>query len=68
MGGLCDFFGCYEPVCEADKELKRPTSLRFCQKHSDEINAYFKSHDIRNIMKFWVRSQGGAKRMARRGI
>ena len=65
MDGLCDFFECYEPICEADKELKQLGSMRFCQKHSDEINSYFKKWDIPKIMNFWVRSHDGVERMAR---
>jgi len=42
---LCSFYGCDEPICEADKQLKNPGSLRFCQEHSDEINSYFKAQD-----------------------
>lgn len=66
---ICDFFECNEFICKADKRLKQSGSLRFCQQHSNEINSYFKEWDIPKslslIMDFWVRSRGGAKRMAK---
>lgn len=60
----CNFFECDEPICDADKKLKRPGSLKFCQRHSDEIGGYFKEWNLPKIMNFWVRSHGGPERMA----
>lgn len=62
---VCNFFGCDEPVCDTDKGLKRPGSLRFCQRHSDEINGYFREWNLEKIMNFWVRSHGGPERASR---
>lgn len=60
----CNFWGCDEPICEEDLRLAKASSLRFCQKHSDEINSYFAEWNIPKIMDFWVRSYGGEERMA----
>jgi len=59
----CSYFGCEQDVCEHDINYP-PPSMRFCQKHSDEVNGYIKRHEIPKILSFWVKANGGAKRMA----
>ena len=59
----CSYFGCEEKVCEHDVDYP-PPSMRFCQKHSEELGAYIQNHNIPKILGFWVKANGGAKRLA----
>jgi hypothetical protein len=63
MKNICDYFGCDEPICDADKEYN-PPSLMFCVNHSNEVDMYIEDHNIPELLAFWVRAGGGAKRMA----
>ena len=58
----CSFFGCAELVCEADKES--PDRMHFCQKHHDQLAQYVKENAIPKIIGFWVKANGGAKKLA----
>ena len=58
----CSFFGCAELVCEADKES--PDRMHFCQKHHDQLAQYVKDNAIPKIIGFWVKANGGAKKLA----
>jgi len=60
----CDFYDCNEPICQTDKELKE--GLKFCQAHSIEAAGFIQAEDIPGLLTFWVRSYGGAERMAKR--
>ena len=58
----CSFFGCKELICEADKES--PDRMHFCQKHHDQLAQYVKDNAIPKIIGFWVKANGGAKKLA----
>ena len=58
----CSFDGCEELVCEADKES--PDRMHFCQKHHDQLAQYVKENAIPKIIGFWVKANGGAKKLA----
>ncbi len=58
----CSFDGCGELVCEADKES--PDRMHFCQKHHDQLAKYVKDNAIPKIIGFWVKANGGAKKLA----
>ena len=58
----CSFDGCDELVCEADKES--PDRMHFCQKHHDQLAQYVKENAIPKIIGFWVKANGGAKKLA----
>ena len=58
----CSFDGCGELVCEADKES--PDRMHFCQKHHDQLAQYVKDNAIPKIIGFWVKANGGAKKLA----
>lgn len=58
----CSFDGCGELVCEADKES--PDRMHFCQKHHDQLAQYVKENAIPKIIGFWVKANGGAKKLA----
>ena len=59
---ICSFDGCEEEVCEADKES--PDRMHFCQKHHDQLAQYVKDNAIPKIIGFWVKANGGAKKLA----
>ena len=59
----CSFDGCGELVCEADKES--PDRMHFCQKHHDQLAQYVKDNAIPKIIGFWVKANGGAKKLAK---
>ena len=58
----CSFDSCEELVCEADKES--PDRMHFCQKHHDQLAQYVKENAIPKIIGFWVKANGGAKKLA----
>jgi hypothetical protein len=60
----CDFFGCREPICEADAKLQ--SGMRFCQTHSDEAAGYIRKGEISDMLSFWIRAQDGADVLAGR--
>lgn len=59
---ICSFDGCADEVCEADK--KSPDRMHFCQKHHDQLAQYVKDNAIHKILGFWVKANGGAKKLA----
>lgn len=59
----CSFDGCNELVCEADKES--PDRMHFCQQHHDQLAQYVKDNAIPKIIGFWVKANGGAKKLAK---
>jgi hypothetical protein len=62
MQPVCDYEGCNEPVCEEDMKLQ--AGMQFCQKHSDELEAFVIVADAKGILKFWIQSNGGPHNMA----
>lgn len=52
----CDFYGCNDPVCDADKEMK--TGKRYCQEHSDKFTQLIKGEDIAGLVRLWAQSYG----------
>lgn len=59
---VCSFFGCADLVCEADKDL--PQRMHFCQNHHDQLQGYIERGEVPKIIGFWVKANGGAKRLA----
>ncbi len=61
---MCDYFECKEEVCEDDKKIEQ--GMKFCQKHHDELESYFVAEpfNLAKVLGFWIKSHGGAKRMA----
>ena len=59
---FCSFDGCNKEVCETDKQLK--SGMRFCQEHSDQINKLIEENKIPQLIGFWVKANGGAKKLA----
>ena len=59
---ICSFDGCADEVCEADRES--PDRMHFCQKHHDQLAQYVKDNAIPKILGFWVKANGGAKKLA----
>lgn len=62
MPQICSFYGCNKDVCDADKELRQ--RMHFCQEHHDELAGYIKDGNVKKIVGFWIKANGGAKRMA----
>jgi len=56
----CSYFDCRQDVCEDDLKFHPPT-MRFCQKHRDEVNDYIDRNEIHKLVTFWVKANGGAK-------
>ena len=56
----CDYFECDEPL--APNQPK--TGMKFCQVHEDEFNKLVENEDIPGMLRFHVRSLGGARRAA----
>lgn len=57
---VCSFYECEEVVCAED--IANPLGrMQFCKRHSDEARAL---KDAKQILSFWVRANGGAKRLA----
>lgn len=64
---LCDFYSCSKSVREEDLSLV--TGLKYCEDHGaqiDEIISRMENDDdaIKEFLGFWVKSYGGAKRLA----
>ena len=59
---ICSFDGCADEVCEADKES--PNRMHFCQTHHDQLAQYVKDNAVPKILGFWVKANGGAKKLA----
>ncbi len=59
---ICSFYGCEKDVCEADKELEQ--RMHFCQEHHDQLAGYITNGDVKKILGFWVKANGGAKKLA----
>ena len=55
----CDFFNCNKSAVTNYK------GLNFCVKHDKECNNYIDTNDYKGLLKFWVNSCGGAKRMVK---
>ena len=53
----CDFFLCPYVVARFDSDR---AGMQFCVRHEDEILGYARGGDLKPMMLFWVRSQGGA--------
>lgn len=58
----CSFDGCDNNVCVADKNLKQ--RMHFCQVHHDQLAEYIKAGNVKKILGFWVKANGGAKKLA----
>lgn len=64
---LCDFYSCSKPVRE--KDLTLVEDLKFCEDHGsqiEEIISRLEDDDdaIKELLGFWVKAHGGAKRLA----
>jgi len=59
---ICSFDGCDEVVCEADENLDQ--RMHFCQEHHDQLQGYIKDGNVKKILGFWVKANGGAKKLA----
>jgi hypothetical protein len=59
---ICSYDGCGKEVCEADKELKQ--RMHFCQSHHDELAKFIEEGKVPQIVGFWIRANGGAKKLA----
>lgn len=62
MKQICSFDGCKDEVCEADKES--PDRMRFCQNHYNQLAQYVKDNAIPEILSFWIKANGGVKKLA----
>lgn len=65
MSQECDFDACDQPVCDAEKGITG-AGFRFCQEHRDEFRRYVIGGDVRKMLGFWVRAEGGADRLAKK--
>jgi len=67
MKDKCSYFGCEKEVCERDKEFP-PPSMRFCQEHSEQLESFITANpfDPKTLLSFWIKANGGAKRLSRR--
>jgi hypothetical protein len=59
---ICSFDGCDQEVCDADKELGQ--RMHFCQKHHDQLVEYVKEGNMKLVLGFWIKANGGAKKLA----
>jgi hypothetical protein len=59
---ICSFDGCDQEVCEADMELKQ--RMHFCQEHHDQLAGYIEAGNVKKILGFWIKANGGAKKLA----
>jgi len=62
----CSYYGCENVICESEKDSEN--EMRFCQVHLDTVNKLIDAEDAPGIVKFWIDSGGGPKRMAHRMI
>ena len=53
----CDYYGCQEPVCEADMVYTPPTR-RFCATHSEQFNQAIEAEDVKGLMQLWIQAHG----------
>ena len=58
----CSFYECENEVCDADKDVV--DRMKFCQQHYDEISGYIKDGRIPKIVSFWIKANGGAKKLS----
>jgi hypothetical protein len=54
---LCDYFGCNEPICEADKKFTNDGSWRLCEKHAKERDAFIETEDACGMVRWWAKSE-----------
>lgn len=59
---ICSFYECKNEVCEAGKNTT--DRMRFCQQHYDEISGYIRDSRIPKIVGFWIKANGGAKKLS----
>lgn len=55
----CAFVGCEGEVCLEDASYTNPNTLRFCQKHADEINHLIDTGNAGGLFLWWVEARGG---------
>lgn len=53
----CEYPGCPNPVCESNLKY-HPPSKKYCQEHSDEIEALFKENNASKIIDWSIRAKG----------
>lgn len=58
----CSFDRCEKEVCDEDKDS--PDRMKFCQEHHDELKKYAIDGDAKAILGFWIKANGGAKKLA----
>lgn len=56
----CSYYGCNQPQIEDSTS----DAMKFCQKHKDEFDKAADDGDVRKILSFWIKSNGGAKKLA----
>ena len=62
----CSYFGCQDSICKDDENIEQ--GMKFCQDHHDELESYItaKPFNPAKVVSFWIKANGGAKRMAER--
>jgi hypothetical protein len=59
----CSYFGCNETIAES--EITSKDLMKFCNEHLAELNNIIDKEDAKGILRFWVKSSGGAERLAK---
>jgi hypothetical protein len=61
---ICSYYQCGEHI--TNTEIGSKDSMKFCEAHLKEITKLVELQDVKGILKFWIKAQGGAKLAARR--
>jgi hypothetical protein len=59
----CSFDGCSKPICK--EEVASQDHMLFCREHYDQLMGFINANEIKKILGFWVKSNGGARKLAR---
>jgi hypothetical protein len=62
MTRKCSYYQCTEPITK--EEIDSEDKMLFCKQHYEELKAKIEKGDYKGIIGFWVRANGGAKRLA----
>lgn len=62
----CSYFEC--PDLIADSEIESKDAMKFCETHKKELVSIVDSLDVKGILRFWIKAQGGAKMAAQRTL
>lgn len=60
----CSYYECPELI--ADSEIGSKDAMKFCEQHKEEITKIVEAQDVKGILRFWIKAQGGAKLAAKR--